>query len=318
MQNQKYKDAMHWLRYIFNPTDNSGGPVPQRYWEMAPFYSMNAADWANQRITDILTTLAADTQQGINDPATTKAILAWMESPFDPHLVAGTRISAYGKAALMKFLDNLLAWGDSLYAQYTAEMVGQAEQLYILADMILGPAPDRLHLPTARQGTVPTYASLGNIDLFSNVLVNIENLIVAPEPPQSLIEGSTKTSSLPHFPGTVSSLLFCIPPNDQLLAYWDKVAQRLYNIRHCLNLQGVAQPLPLYAPPINPLQLIEGRPTGANPADTTSGVPIYRFAIYLQKALDIVQDVRTYGAAILAALEKQDSEMLSMLRAIKS
>ena len=40
----------------------------------------------------------------------------------------------------MKFLDILIAWGDWYYSQYTAEKVSQAEQLYILADMILGPA----------------------------------------------------------------------------------------------------------------------------------------------------------------------------------
>ncbi len=203
---------------------------------------MNAADWTNQQIQALLTALAANTQQGINDPATQNAILAWMADPFDPHMIASTRISAYGKATVMKFLDNLIAWGDSLYAQYTAETVNQAEQLYILADMILGPAPDLVRLPATQQQTAPTYASLHGLDLFSNILVNIENVVVAPEPPQSIVQGSGEgtdpASSLPQFPGTGNTLLFCIPPNTQLLAYWDKVAQRLYNIRHCLNLAG--------------------------------------------------------------------------------
>ena len=118
---------------------------------MAPFNAMNAADWANQQIQILLTTLAADTQQGISDPATQNAILAWMADPFDPHMVASTRISAYGKATVMKFLDNLIAWGDSLYAQYTAETVSQAEQLYILADMILGPGPISCAAPTSQR-----------------------------------------------------------------------------------------------------------------------------------------------------------------------
>ena len=86
-----------------------------------------------------------------------------------------------------------------------------------------------------------------NLDLFSNVLVNVENIVVAPEPPQAMVQGTATPPSLPQFPARGSTLLFCIPPNEQLLAYWGTVAQRLYNIRHCLNLQGVAQPLPLYA-----------------------------------------------------------------------
>ena len=68
LQNQQFQDALTWLEYIFNPTDTSGAPAPQRYWEIAPFNAMNAADWINQQIQNLLTTLAADTQQGISDP----------------------------------------------------------------------------------------------------------------------------------------------------------------------------------------------------------------------------------------------------------
>ena len=110
-------------------------------------------------------------------------------------------------------------------------------------------------------------------------------------------------------------MLFCIPPNDQMLAYWDNVARRLYNIRHCLNLQGQPQPLPLYAPPINPLALIEAEAAGAGFSSATPAAPIYRFSVYLQKATDLTNDVRAYGALILSALEKQDAETLAVLRA---
>jgi hypothetical protein len=314
-QNQQYADTMSWLEYIFNPTDSTNGLVPQRFWEMAPFNAMNASDWASQQIQALLTTLAADAQQGISDPATQNAILAWIGDPFDPHLVASTRISAYGKATVMKFLDNLIAWGDSLYAQYTAETVNQAEQLYVLADMILGPQPALLRPPSVQQGPVPTYASLGTLDPFSNVLVNVENIIVAPEPPQAIIEGSAPTPSLPQLPGNGTTLLFCIPPNDQLLAYWGTIEQRLYNIRHCLNMQGVAQPLPLYAPPLSPLALVAAQAAGASAFATVSMAPIYRFETYLQRAIELTNDVRSYGSQILAALEKQDAEALSVLRA---
>jgi hypothetical protein len=315
LQNQKYQEAMNWLQYIFNPTDNSSGPVPQRFWETAPFNVMNATDWVNQEIQALLSALAVDARQGISDPATQNAILAWMADPFDPHMVASTRISAYARATVMRFLDNLIAWGDLLYAQYTSETVGQAEQLYILADMILGPRPDRVRPPAVKPGALPTYAALSGLDLFSNILVNIENIVVAPEPPQSLVEGAAQTSPLPQLPGTVGTTLFGIPPNGQLLAYWDKVEQRLYNIRHCLNLQGKAQPLPLYAPPLNPLQLIAGQAAGAGAAGVVSSAPIYRFATYLQKAIELTNDVRAYGALILSALEKRDAETLSVLRA---
>jgi Tc toxin complex TcA C-terminal TcB-binding domain/Neuraminidase-like domain/Ubiquitin-activating enzyme E1 FCCH domain/Salmonella virulence plasmid 28.1kDa A protein len=317
LQNQQFQDALSWLEYIFNPTDSSGGPTPQRFWEMAPFNAMTSSDWISQQIQDLLTTLAAYTQQGINDSATATAIQNWMLDPFDPHAIASLRISAYGKATVMAFLNTLIAWGDWYYSQYTAEMVSQAEQLYILADMILGPQPQMLRLPNTSQNGpgAPTYASLQNIDPFSNVLVKVENVIVAPEPPLSIVQGTATTPSLPQFPGGGNTLLFCIPPNDQLLAYWGTVSQRLYNIRHCLNLQGVAQPLPLYAPPINPLALVEAAASGASYSSATPAAPIYRFATYFQKAVELTNDVRSYGALILSALEKQDAENLAVLRA---
>jgi hypothetical protein len=317
LQNQQFQDALNWLKYIFNPTDTSSNPSPQRFWQTAPFFAMNASDWAAQQVQNLLTTLAADTQQGIGDPATVNAITNWMNDPFDPHAIAGTRISAYAKATVMQFLNVLLAWGDWYYAQYTAEFVSQAEQLYVLAQMILGPQPQQLRLPSANVSGAATwtYASLKDVDAFSNVLVSVENIVVAPEPPQSIVQGSTQLTTLPQFPSAGNTLLFCIPPNSQLLAYWNQVAQRLYNIRHCLNLQGQPQPLPLYAPPINPLALIEAAAAGASFSSATPSAPIYRFSNYLQKALDLTNDVRAYGNLILSALEKQDAENLAVLRA---
>ena len=139
-------------------------------------------------------------------------------------------------------------------------------------------------------------------------------MVVAPERPPSLVQGTGSGALLPQISGDGNTLLFCIPPNDQLLAYWGTAAQRLYNIRHCFSMQGIAQPLPLYAPPINPLQLIAEKASGAGFSSTPATVPIYRFNTYMQKAVELTNEVRSYGSAILAALEKQDAETLAALR----
>jgi hypothetical protein len=316
VQNQQYQDAMNWYEYIFNPSDSSGGATPQRFWEMAPFYQLNQTGpngWVAQQIQNILQNLA----QGVNDPDTTAALNAYLTDPFDPHAIASLRISAYGMATVMKFLDNLIAWGDSLFSNYTAETVGQAEQLYVLADMILGPAPSQVPLPQTSTTTTPaTYAQVeSELDSFSNALVAVENLVVAPTPPTEIIQGTSSSPTLPQFPGNASTFLFCIPPNAQLLAYWTTVADRLYKIRHCMNLQGQVVPLPLYAPPINPLLAAEAAAAGETPSGLTPPTPIYRFATYLQKAVALANDVRSFGALILAALEKEDAETLAQLRA---
>jgi hypothetical protein len=321
LQNQQYEDAITWLEYIFNPTDTSANPLDQsgnpvngpaqHFWQTAPFYNTQAA-WTSQNIEAILTT-------GINDSATTTAILDFMQDPFDPHAVASLRISAYAKATVMKFLDVLLAWGDSYYNQYTAEMVGQAEQLYVLADLILGARPETVRQPAQTQSGAPpaTYASSAAVgfDEFSNTFVSIENIIVAPEPPQALVDGTATTPSLPLLAGSSLGRLFCVPANAQLLAYWDTVAQRLDNIRNCRNIQGVLQPLPLYAPPLNPLTLAEQQANGGALPPSAVTAPIYRFATYLQKAVELTNEVRAYGSFLLSSLEKQDAETLSLLRA---
>ena len=35
---------------------------------------------------------------------------------------------------------------------------------------------------------------------------------------------------------------FCVPANDVLLGLWDRIADRLYKIRHCLNIDGIPRP----------------------------------------------------------------------------
>ena len=315
LRNQQYQDAMHWLQYIFDPTDPSPTPVPGHFWRTRPFFEMNADAWLAQQIQVILATLSTGAQPGNACNDTASALDDWLAHPFDPHRVARLRPGAYAKATVMKFLDNLIAWGDALNAQYTMEMVAQAEQLYVYADLLLGPRPAQVRLRDADLATAPdatTYAVIeAGLDAFSNELVAIENLIAAPNQNLQVSNAATQAPALPQ----ISTLFFCIPKNDQLLAYWDTVADRLYKIRHCLNLQGVAQPLALYAPPIDPLQLIAGVAGGSLNFGTVAFTPVYRFTVYLERALELTGDVRTYGAQVLAALEKKDAEALASLHA---
>jgi hypothetical protein len=320
LQNNQFSDALKWLGYIFNPTAQPSGTNarPQCYWGLSPLNSLYAQSGTPAQITTLLQDMATQVESGNGGGSLEIAINAWMLDPFDANAIASLRPSAYGVATIMQYLSTLLAWGDYYYNQYTTETVSQAEQLYVLADMILGPRSARVRLPPGDESshTTYTYASLqGELDPFSNALVSVENLIVAPEAPQAIADDSLLTPTMPRFPGTGTggapeTLLFCIPPNPQLLSYWDQVELRLRNIRAGLNLQGQAVPLPLYGPSINPLDLAEGGAGAVTPP-----APIYRFSAYLQRALDVTRDVQAYGGAILSALEKHDAEALAALRA---
>ena len=97
-------------------------------------------------------------------------------------------------------------------------------------------------------------------------------------------------------------LYFCIPQNDKMLGYWDTVADRLYKIRHCMNIEGVVRQLALFEPPIDPGALVKavagGVDIGSALADLNAPPPLYRFNVLLQKANEVCSDVKALGGAL--------------------
>ena len=282
-QNQKFQDAQNWFHYIFNPTDNSDGPTPERFWRVKPLQQTDVVT-----IQEILVNLSTTTDpQLLAD--TTASINAWKAAPFQPWIIAQYRPTAYMYKTVMAYLDNLIAWGDSLFQQYTIETINEATQLYILAANILGPKPQ----PVPGMGNVntQTYAQLRgeSLDAFSNVLADMEtdipfDLVPFPGP-------SSNPSGSEILPSVGQTLYFCIPQNAQLLAYWDTVANRLFNIHNSLNLQGVYQALPLYDPPIDPALLVRAAAEGLDVSAIVSGLnqplPLVRFKSLIGKAVEI-------------------------------
>src|SRR6267154_2783727 len=57
----------------------------------------------------------------------------------------------------MKYIDNLLDWGDSLFSQFTMESVNEATMLYVMAADILGPRPTELGPCGEMSGSGKTY-----------------------------------------------------------------------------------------------------------------------------------------------------------------
>src|SRR6185503_10467173 len=55
---------------------------------------------------------------------------------------------------------------------------------------------------------------------------------------------------------------FCVGENPDFSAYWDRADDRLYKIRHCMNIQGVVRQLALFEPPINPMALVRAAAAG--------------------------------------------------------
>jgi hypothetical protein len=308
-RDQRFAEAREWYHFIFNPlgvdSPTSGGSPMSRYWITKPFFETTTPNYVKQRIENILLMLA--------DPVASPTRLELERQvrdsrvhPFEPHRIAAYRTVAYQKTVVMKYLDNLIAWGDYLFAQDSMESINEATQLYILADEILGPRP--LEVAPPAQPPVETYNELeSSFDDFSNALIQVENLI----PPQTGGTGGGNAAPLPM-------LYFCIPHNSKLLGYWDTVADRLFKIRHCMNLEGVVRQLALFEPRLDPGAMVKavagGAGIGAALADLAAPLPHYRFNTLLQKANEICNDVKALGGSLLAALEKKDAEALGLLR----
>jgi len=115
-----------------------------------------------------------------------------------------------------------------------------------------------------------------------------------------------------------SLLYFAIPENSNLLAYWDKVADRLFKIRHCMNIEGIVRQLPLFEPPIDPGLLVKAAAAGVDLSsalyDLSVSKPEYRFQYLIQKAVELSNDVKSLGAQLLSVLEKRDAEKLALMR----
>ncbi|MBP1743823.1 MAG: hypothetical protein H6Q58_801 [Firmicutes bacterium] len=308
-QNQRFEEALTWFHYMFNPTGALDGSTPQRYWVTKPFYLTRDEYYESQRIDNLLYKIADPTSPEIAELEF--AIEQWRKKPFKPDVIARFRPVTYQKALLMKYIDNLTEWGDNLFRQDTMESIAQATQMYILADKLLGPKP-RIIPPVIKE-PYETYNQIKEkLDAFGSALIELENIL----PDLSVLhEGGAE---LPPAPVTLSILYFCTPQNDKMLEYWDRIADRLFKIRHCQNIDGIERGLALFAPPIDPKMLVRAAASGLDITSILAGInaptPYYRFNIMSQKATELSQEVRVLGSSLLQALEKKDAEDMALLR----
>jgi hypothetical protein len=314
-KNQRFADAMAWLQYIFNPTDDSAGAsAPARYWQVLPFKTA-----VEDNVDEMLLLMSSDASTLTPEQAEEKKSLQAQfdglnVDPFQPHLIARLRITPYQKYVVMAYIENLIAWGDQLFRQDTIEAINEATQLYVLASELLGPRPARL--PSRGAIAAESYADIRQrvqtLDL-PDPIVAIEDAF-----PFSTSSGGgpSKTGGLM---GVGEALYFCVPQNDQLLGYWDTVADRLFKIRNCMNIEGVVRALALFEPPIDPALLVQAAAKGVDLnsvlSDLSAPLPYYRFGFVLQKAMEMCTEVRSLGSALLTAYEKKDSETLALMRA---
>jgi hypothetical protein len=310
-KNQRFAEAQRWFHFLFDPTDNSDGPTPERFWKVRPFQYTDV-----KKVEEILVNLATGADEALRNE-TIHSIEAWKDAPFRPHVIARYRQQAYMVQTVMAYLDNLIAWGDSLFRQDTGEAIDEAMMLYVLAANILGPRPQSV----PKKGSVrpQTYANLRrDLVQFGTVMRDMEADLPFDLMPFPSEDGGDN-ERLATLRSLGQALYFCVPRNDKLLGYWDTVADRLFKIRNSLNLQGIFRQLALFEPPIDPAMLARAAAAGLDVGAILSGLnqplPLVRFQLLVQRAAEIAQEVKSLGHNLLAAMEKEDGEALAILRA---
>ncbi len=137
-QNAKgdYASAQGWYAKVFDPTADfpSGTNLNglndaqrlqaerDRVWQYVEFAGLRPAN-----LRDILTDEEAQE--------------TYRKDPFNPYAIARLRLSAFQKNIVMRYVDNLIDWADSLFRQFQRETVDEAHVLYDMARQILGPRP---------------------------------------------------------------------------------------------------------------------------------------------------------------------------------
>ena len=114
----------------------------------------------------------------------------------------------------MKYLDNLLAWGDSLFRQDTIESMNEATQVYVLAANLLGPKPQPVP-PRGEPRAHELRPAQGGRHRRVRQRARRDGERVPVRQPRRRRRRVTPGSSAAF--GIGRTLYFCIPPNDKLL-----------------------------------------------------------------------------------------------------
>lgn len=323
---QRFAEARQWLHLVFDPTTDETGSDPSRFWRCVPL----RAAAQGKSVRRLIDWLANPHVHNTDKEAFRNQVETWQKNPFRPHAVARLRHSTYQWRALFSYLDILMDGGDHLFRHDTREALDEAALHYVLAAKLLGPRPQSI-APRRKAPTLSYRSVAGRWDEFSNTWLSLSD--------QPVMKGHSRLvgphmadqadqSSLQLQPGAIgngSAVLtslgvsyFGVPKNDKLTEYWNRVEDRLFKIRHCQNIDGIARDLPLFEPQIDPALLVRAAAEGVDLADVLAGrsapLPHYRFGTLVQKTNELCVELQSLGSALLSALEKRDAEQLSHLR----
>ena len=108
-KNQRFAEAQRWFHFLLDPTDDSEGTTPERFWKINPFGPISG----RPKI------LVISFHRADGDFASDCRRYRRLEGrAFPSAVVARYPQPDYMYQTVMAYLDNLIAWGDCFPAGY--------------------------------------------------------------------------------------------------------------------------------------------------------------------------------------------------------
>ncbi|MEN2393422.1 neuraminidase-like domain-containing protein [Pseudomonas halotolerans] len=273
----RFVEAQQWLHFIFDPQapadtdDNLEHPRPA-HWRCRPLN-------------------VAGTGGGIGCEA---------DNPTDPDAIAYSTPRHYQMLIFLDYVANLVAWGDWLYRQLTRDSLAAAKLQYLRARNLMGESPDT---KTLSQWTSATLEDL---------VAELEEGAALKAFEKDLQLDSAWLPVKTRFfedPGVIGTERFRLPVSQRVLQLYELPAQRMYNLRHNLTIDGKPMSVELFST-INPADLLNNLAAGgAGPVRPMGGplrVAAFRWRVLFDAALRATQYLQECGNQVIRLLEQQD------------
>ncbi|WP_289994426.1 neuraminidase-like domain-containing protein [Photorhabdus laumondii] len=228
---------------------------------------------------------------------------SWNSDPLDsvdPDAVAQHDPMHYKVSTFMRTLDLLIARGDHAYRQLERDTLNEAKMWYMQALHLLG---DKPYLPLSTTWSDPRLDRAADITTQNAHASSIVALRQSTPALLALRSANTLTD------------IFLPQINEVMMNYWQTLAQKVYNLRHNLSIDGQPLYLPIYATPADPKALLSAAVAtsqgGGNLPEPF--MSLWRFPHMLENARGMVSQLIQFGSTLQNIIERQDAEALNAL-----
>ncbi|KAJ2904775.1 hypothetical protein MKZ38_007131 [Zalerion maritima] len=278
---QQFDAALEAIQAVFDPRQPVSGKPS---WKFLPFKAISEAD-----------------PETLDDPflfftPSGRHFDLWSDKSFQPHVAARARVATYMTWVVMKYCEVLVAYGDFYFRMDTLEDLPAAIQWYVEASQAIGKSPRLFPLPSRTPSTMKD-VRLGNNTGIETILEMVK----------ALIPGS-KANEMEYWLGaeTLSTPYSTTPNNPEIDQLRATIDDRLYKIRHSMDIYGKVRTLALFEPAIDPGLLL---------AASSSAMQFSNMLTELSAPLVNVE-IQRLGKSMFKAMEsKDDQELATMLSA---